>query len=63
MMPVPYLTSSKLYVKCSLVEEPRVIATTLRQPSILFSKNSASENYILFCFSCIAVYKNGNFHL
>lgn len=63
MMPIPYLTSSKLYIKRSLVEEPRVVATILREPSILFSENSASENYILFCFSCIAVYKNANFRL
>lgn len=47
-----------LYVKCSLVE-PKY-ASTLRQPSILFQKFCWWELHFV-CFSCIPVYKNGNF--
>lgn len=47
-----------MLIKCSLIEELVVEATTFGEPSILFSKNSVSENSVLFCFCCIAIYKN-----
>ena len=47
-----------MLIKCSLIEEPVVVATIFREPSTLFSKNSVSGNYVLFCFCCIAIYKN-----